>query len=238
MRTLALLSTTLLVLGCSTTSFIYKKDGTVIEGEIRRSDASTIIVVPAEPSERYVIAPSEIPERDKGTIVPELLDECATRKISRCKEKCRDRYIDGITDAEALKCVKSCPDRNKATSLCEAISVEIPISRADIDDIDHPGDIAACIGWPLGVLGIVMTTVVAISITHDEEVSVAAVPLFLLGAITTVSSFVIAIWGTATYNRSIYAAMPPATRKKPSLTPVALSDGERTYWGLGMSWSW
>jgi hypothetical protein len=34
------------------------------------------------------------------------------------------------------------------------------------------------------------------------------------------------------------AAAPPDEPEGPKITPVAMTDGERTYWGLGMSWRW
>ena len=44
MRVLTILTTVLLAVGCSKTATIYLKDGTRVDGEIRRSDPSSVYV--------------------------------------------------------------------------------------------------------------------------------------------------------------------------------------------------
>jgi hypothetical protein len=227
-----------IITGCRTTALIHKNDGTVIEGKIRRSNGSTVFVVPSVPSEKGNIALAQIPERADAIIVPEILEECIADHKSKCKRECVDRYPIRYTKAQATDCMKACPAVDSAKSLCEEVSIELPFARADIREIDHPGNIETCVGWPLGVLGIAMTVTGLYSVAHIEGASYYAIPLFLVGAIVTIPGFLVAIRGTVLYSRSKSAAKPHDTLKRTNITPVALSDGERTYWGLGMSWRW
>jgi hypothetical protein len=243
MRVVALFTAVFLITGCRTTALIHKKDGTVIEGKIRRSDASTIFVVPTEPSEGNVIEPSKIPERVHGTIIPELLDECVEERTVKCKQKCKDKFPVDYTKAEALKCVKSCPDRDTARSLCEVVSVEIPILRTAIDDIDHPGSSHSCIGLSISAAGVAGFIAVYFINKNTGEDGLSnnqqtGMIVSLLAMISGVISVPVWIWGTIVWAGSSSAAAKPRKRRRPRIRPLAMTDGERTYWGLGMSWSW
>lgn len=249
MRILVAIVTTFLVTGCRTTALIHKKDGTVIEGDIRRSDKSTIFVVPSKPSERNVVEPSRIPERTNGTIIPEIMDECVADRTVKCKQRCRNGFPSDYSKDIALKCMKSCPDHDTAKSQCESISVEIPIARADIDDIEHPGETHTLVGMSLtlaGIGGLVVASYISQNCgkgiedhnpgcTDNEMAGVLAGGLVMIAGIISLPVW---IWGTIVWAGSSSAAVPPRRPRGPKIRPVAISDGERSYYGLGLIWIW
>ena len=243
MRVVAVLTVMLILPGCRTTAFIHKKDGTVLEGKIRRSDATTVFIVPAEPSEDNVVHPSDIPERVNATLVQEILDECIAERTVKCRKRCKESYPSTHTKADAMRCMSACLDQDTARSLCEVISVEIPIARADIDDVDHPGSSHACIGLSLTGAGAIAfgAALILSRSTGEEGLSddeVAWCSAGLLVALAGIISVPVWIWGSVVWLDSSSSYAPPVKRKKPKLKPLALSDGERTYWGMGLSWSW
>jgi hypothetical protein len=119
----------------------------------------------------------------------------------------------------------------------------IAIARSNIRDIDHPGDYAAAVGGVIGGLGLGFTFLLWSGhqdCTDDcfaSGIATGAIasPFLIIGAIGAV----IGIGGLVTYAWSRNAAAPPKKKKtKPKVMPVALTDGERTYMGVGLSWSW
>jgi hypothetical protein len=229
---LVAIATTFLFTGCRTTALIHKKDGTVIEGDIRRSDKSTIFVVPSTPS-----------DREKGTVIAELLDECVTERTLKCKQRCRDGFPSDYSRDVALKCMKSCPDHDTAKSQCEVISVEIPIARSDIVDIDHPGSLHACIGLSASAAGLAGFIAMYFINKNTGENGLSGnqatgMIVSLLAMISGAISIPVWIWGTIVWADSTSAAVPPRKPGGPKIRPVALSDGERSYYGLGLVWIW
>jgi hypothetical protein len=193
MRFIAALSIVFVFVGCRTTALIHKKDGTVIEGKIRRSDASTIFVVPSNPSERDI---------------------------------------------------KACRDKDSAKSLCEEVSIELPIARSDIRTIDHPGrthtiagillTLAGGISFPIGIF----TAASCDGEYGCDSGEVAITILGFIGIITAIVCTPVWVWGAVTWTSSSSAAAPPKKSRGPRIRPVAMTDGESTYYGLGMIWSW
>lgn len=234
MKTLTILSAVLLVLGCSTTATIYMKDGSVVEGEIRRTDATDILVFPKEAREGKGDYPT-------GILEQEILDECIKTRINKCRKKCKRQH----TIIEDLRrCAKSCPDRETAKNVCEPTSVVIPVPRAEIDDISHPGKTAAIIGTLLMVVG---GTAGLIATLHGPRLcgeygctfaELAIIYGGLLLDIGAVVGLFVAGWGYSKWFASSGAANWECYPDRPKLSPVAITDGQRTYLGLGFSYVW
>jgi hypothetical protein len=243
MRVLALLTTAILMTGCSTTAFIYKKDGMVIEGKIKRSDASTIFVVPAEPSDESFVDPSRIPERAKAILIRELFEECISERTVECRKDCRTSYPSTHTKADARRCLSSCLDQDTAKSFCEPLSVLVPIARSDIDDIDHPGSSLSWIGLSMttaGLAGYVAYRLILkgcgeFGCSKQESTGIKTMGLVVLAGIINIPVW---IWGIVVWSSSRSAAVPPKNTNAPKISPVSMTDGEKTYYGLGLSWSW
>jgi hypothetical protein len=118
------------------------------------------------------------------------------------------------------------------------------IARKKIREIDHPGDVGAIVGGVLSVTSIAVSLVTLSDWQNCETESDGCLrealyfyfigcPSIVIGIISTIS----AIGSYYTWVGSVDAAKP-RRRTSPKITPVALTDGERTYWGIGMSWSW
>lgn len=107
-----------------------------------------------------------------------------------------------------------------------------PVSRDSVRDIDHPGDVHAIIGTFLAVLG--SASGIAMVFTMGEYGGYGAAPILGVG----VPGAIVAIWGWYTWATSRSSAAPPEKPAGPKVTPVALTDGERTYYGLGLCWRW
>jgi hypothetical protein len=130
----------------------------------------------------------------------------------------------------------------------EEDEVEVAILRRDIRDIDHPGITAATIGTILALVGSAVfgTLYNNMESCSDPDGSgtacfrahiafyVVGCPSIVIGVISTI----LAIWGWNTWGTSRAAAAPPDEPEGPKINPVALTDGERTYYGIGLSWSW
>lgn len=109
------------------------------------------------------------------------------------------------------------------------------IHKNSILDIDHPGNVHALVCAPLMVGG----WVVALYYMDDyNKGHLYANVLGLPSLLVAIPSTIVSIWGFAVWIRSRIAtgSLESTTRQK--ITPIALSDGERTYWGIGMSWRW
>jgi|GEM_PF-1795072 len=164
MRVPTIFSIVLLVSGCSTTAMIYLKDGTSIEGRIKRSDQPSIYVA----------------TEDSGEL--------------------------------------------------------ITIDRSNIEDIDHPGDIYALVGTVLGVLGWAAVIVAAVDDATCEGMfcGIGNDIVRGVGLAVGIPSTAVSIWGWSVWGVSRFEA----TYDGPKIAPLAMTDGERTYYGVGMRWSW
>jgi hypothetical protein len=119
------------------------------------------------------------------------------------------------------------------------VAVEVPIAWQEIQDIDHPGSTAAAIGTTLGSIGLLLP-LIGLAIDPDILKGGGGGPMYIAtmavpGVIFAISGIPVAIWGWCTWADSRSAAGPFST---PKVSPVALTDGERMYYGLGLSWRW
>jgi hypothetical protein len=120
------------------------------------------------------------------------------------------------------------------------------VDRSKIADIDHPGNVAAIIGTTLTVASFVTITIGAYRMDTIDPcsgcdcgpVDVIGLLMTLVGVAVAIPSIMTTTWGWTTWSRSVSAAAPPEEPAVPKIAPVALSDGVRTYWGIGISWSW
>ena len=116
---------------------------------------------------------------------------------------------------------------------------EIPIARAEIIKIDHPGKTAATVGTVLGVIGGILAVGGGLGLAiADGWNRLYCLFIAVPGVAISVPSAIVASWGYHRMSASRSAAEPPTGHTFPRLSPVALSDGKQTYWGLGMSWRW
>lgn len=112
----------------------------------------------------------------------------------------------------------------------------IVVFRQSIKDIDHPGNGHAIVGTVLGVAAwTAAITVVALEADCEGwgcglGVALISVPGFAVA----IPSTAVAVWGWTTWAGSRSAAAFEA----PRIAPLAMTDGERMYYGIGMSWSW
>jgi hypothetical protein len=224
-------------LSCSKTATVYTKDGAAIEGDIRRSDASTVFVYPSERQNGDRAHPDGIFARD-------IFDECVADRTTKCRKKCRYRHSIGDN---RQRCMKSCLNHHNAMEICRPISVVIPVSRSDIKDIRHPGKTAALVstlaialGCPGGYLLMVYggATYGDDGFEYRTEAGpiLAWIGLFIEAAV--VASVFVAIWGYAKWTGSRSAATPPKDTAGPKISPVAVTDGRRMYYGLGFTFNW
>lgn len=227
MRNLTVLLTILIAIGCSKTATIVLNDGTTIEGRIKRSDETNI----------YMLAKgSSKAEHLKAFAVPELVDKCIADRNNKCRDKCAalihlEDYRGGM---EA--CLKTCPNQNAARTACEADSSVTPILRSDIKDIHHPGGVRIGVSVAFTVLGAVLTATGAVVASDGGPIG-AGIGAFIgiPGIVILIPSAIGIFWNYSVYSDSKSAAEPP---REARISPVALTDGERTYYGLGLSWRW
>ena len=116
----------------------------------------------------------------------------------------------------------------------------VPIYRGSIKEIDHPGNVGAIIGTSLVLTGL---TAVTLGIVNAVECDgglcgIGTAILTVPGIVIAFPSTIAAIWGWSTWAGSRSAAALPEVPVGPTVIPVALTDGEKIYWGVGMSWSW
>lgn len=139
--------------------------------------------------------------------------------------------------------VKKCEKRKKYETTKTCYDEEIAVSRSDIKDIDHPGNYTAAVGGVIGALGLGVTFLLwsghqnCTDECFESGIVTGAIasPFLIIGSIGAV----IGIGGLVSYAWSRKAAEPPKEKKTtPRVSPVAMTDGEKTYYGIGMSWSW
>ena len=140
--------------------------------------------------------------------------------------------------------VEKCPSkerRGRPFKVCYREEVQIP--RQEIRDIDHPGATSVWLGFLVAGLGAACSLSLY---TAQEECTGSfecigenigwtfiGIPCACAAVIGVIAGF----GGMMTWDESRKAARPPKT---PALkvSPVALTDGVRTYYGAGLSWSW
>ena len=179
-----------------------------------------------------------------GIFEREILDECVAERTTKCVKKCKYRYSN---NDKRKKCVQSCLNHNEAMKICRPISVVIPVSRSDIKDIRHPGKTAATISTLVALFGgaggyLLMVYGGAEYGDDGYEYRTEAGPLLawigLFVEVAAVVSVFVAIWGYAKWMGSSSAATPPKDTAGPKISPVAVTDGRRTYYGLGFTFNW
>jgi hypothetical protein len=113
------------------------------------------------------------------------------------------------------------------------------IARKEIEDIWHPGShhaiygaISSLVGLGLSIYGVILRG------NECGQCKAIGTMIAVAGIVVILWSAPLSIWGWSTYFESRSAASPPDESTRSRITPITLSDGERTYWGLGMSWSW
>jgi hypothetical protein len=257
----------LFMAGCSSMATIYKKDGTIVEAEIKRSDAKYIYVRHSgkkEYREEVKLSPEGKPQEVE--LISNTTGSCLARKKLTYDENGKIRTIevdmgaDGTVDKRKTyvwgddgKLLKWEGDADAEASMYLEVVGESQvyagaIERTQIKDIDHPGDEIALISGSLSVAGSVVFIITYLGwqdckADHDENnncmvegvtASFIGIPCIAIAGVLIIP----AIMGVVAWAGSRSAAAPPEEPSGPKITPVALSDGERTYWGLGMSWSW
>jgi hypothetical protein len=237
MRLAAILVVVFSLAGCGKTAKIYKKNGKVVEGEITRGDSTHVYIVrarfPDDPGGRS----AHLRGQKEPKIIPEVLDECVTG----CKKACRERYPYRNLRDEFLKCRILCTQQKKTKSECQELSTEIPIPRRNIRDISHPGKTAAITGSVLTVVGAFASLFATPLFYSCGEWGCGSYQLYALGIAGGIAAVVGLIVGTGGYISwlgSISAAKPTHEPSSPKIAPVSMTDGENTYYGLGISWSW
>lgn len=139
--------------------------------------------------------------------------------------------------------VRECPKKTrKVRSQKICYKEEEPVLRQEIDDIDHPGDISAAIGLTLAVVGATcsLSLLSAKQDCEGDDCWGSGLAMLYIGipcACVAVVGALNGVGGLITWKNSRSAANPPESNG-PKITPVALTDGERTYFGIGMIWSW
>lgn len=140
--------------------------------------------------------------------------------------------------------VEKCPSkerRGKPFRACHRREVDIP--RHEIRDVSHPGSISTWVGFITAAAG------AACSISLYAAKEECSGPDECLGenigwafigipcACAAVVGVITGFSGLMRWDRSKKAVRPPRS-SGPKISPVALTDGEQAYYGLGLSWSW
>jgi hypothetical protein len=118
------------------------------------------------------------------------------------------------------------------------------VSRSNIEDISHPGKTAAIISTLLmmfggpGGFGMMIYANSACGEYGYNDAELALVWGGLLLEVAALASVFVAIWGYAKWIGSSSAAAPKKDTTGPKLTPVTMSDGQRTYLGAGLRFDW
>lgn len=243
MRTLTILAMLVVIAGCSTTATIYKKDGTTVEAEVRRSDAHHIFAL-VDGSSYQFDEVHRLKEKHPGSIVVDkLVQRCMTDRIENCKKDCKRKYVPLSKRKKRKNCFKGCQSDASHRPDCEADSTEIPIARLDIKEIDHPGNVSAMVGTSVAVVGwgVALAFWSVVNDCDNDCVIGEKTVRGLIGipfAIAASIGTIVGIAGWVSWSKSRDAAMQPKKPAGPKIRPVALSDGENTYYGLGISWRW
>jgi hypothetical protein len=227
MKTLTLFTIFLTVTACSRTATIYLKNGSVVEAKIRHGDTSNI----------YILDTGSLGiDNSKGIVNPGLAEECMADRFDKCKDICMAKSSEGHLKNGLKNCIYSCPAKETYRKKCEAVSMEIPIARSDIVEIDHPGDSRAGLSIGFAVVGALLTTAGALMAGQGGPAGAGfGAAIGIPGIVILIPSTIGAVWNIYVYYDSKQAAERLTLT---GISPVALSDGERIYWGLEMSWRW
>jgi hypothetical protein len=247
----------LFVLSCSTTATIYTKDGSTHEGYIKRSNESFV----------YVLGCRNVEKREGGVLKEVELhctsdEKAEARQIISYSDDGKMKVVeldicdDGTVDKKltyrifkpgsAVKLKKFGDKKAGETMSLETLKdtpcypQPAPIPRADIVDIDHPGNLHAFIAAPVAVAAwIYVIWAIGRHVNncgHEygcrTEVGFKAM---LHGALVASPATVISVFGLDHWLKSRGAAAAPDTAKT---GPRMFTDGERLYYGLGVAWSW
>ena len=139
--------------------------------------------------------------------------------------------------------VEKCPEKKRKMrpkKIC--FHDEVPVLRQEIRDIDHPGGVSASIGLTLAaVAGGYSLALYSKSQDCDGDDcwghGFAMAVIGLPCAIVAVIGLLNGIYGIVVWSSSHKAAKPPET-SGPAISPVAITDGEQTYYGVGLRWVW
>jgi len=117
------------------------------------------------------------------------------------------------------------------------------VARAEISEIDHPGDVLAVAGVIMSAvgLGVGMVGVIILNGPCEELCGLRDLvggSMSGSGALLLAAGVYSAIWGWITFRDSSSAAEAPEEISGPMIAPIVMADGENTYYGIGMSWSW
>ena len=117
------------------------------------------------------------------------------------------------------------------------------VARADITEIDHPGDVLAAAGGIMSAVGIGVGIwgVILLSGPCDELCGLRDLvggSMSGSGALLLVAGVYSAIWGWSTFRDSKSAEEQPEISSRLMIAPTVMAYGENTYYGIGMSWSW
>lgn len=145
---------------------------------------------------------------------------------------CRKKAIDG---SKGMK--RKLPAKSYRCSPRE--SRDIAILREDITDISHPGKMQIAGGITIALIGGAGAAVMFVESESGlkGEAQSALRPVAILSLVVAVVGAAISYRGFATLLSSRSAAALPEETATIKITPVAITDGERTYLGLGMTWS-
>ena len=110
------------------------------------------------------------------------------------------------------------------------------VFRHSIDEIDHPGNGPAVVGTLFGLAGFAYACFGIAHEVHCEGIECGFGYMFAIlpGLLVAIPSTIASIWGWTTWAESRSAA----SFESPKIAPLAMSDGEKTYYGIGMSWRW
>lgn len=141
--------------------------------------------------------------------------------------------------AEVEKCPKKMR-KMRPTKVC--FHDEVPVLRQEIRDIDHPGTVAASVGFSLAFVGglFSLSLLSEAQECQGDDCFAAGIAMTIYGlpsAILAVGGLIAGIGGTVIWSNSNKAAKPPES-SRPTISPIALTDGEQTYYGVGLSWFW
>lgn len=140
--------------------------------------------------------------------------------------------------------VEKCPSkeqRGRPFKVCYREEVQIP--RQEIRDIDHPGATSVWLGFLVAGLGAACATSLYTGkeeCTGSYECIGENVGWAFIGipcACAAVVGVITGFGGLMTWDNSRKAARPPRP-SGPKISPIALTDGEQAYYGVGVSWSW